>query len=91
MEDIIEHLGRGLLGFFRLVVAIVWASVEWAFEKVLWLIGWPITKAFTLGAYPKEGFLESGKASIMTQFIVGLVGFLLPITAVYFLAHRFGA
>lgn len=91
MEDIVEHIGRGLLGFFRLLLTALWTSIEWTYYKPLWWLGWPITRILTFGAYPKESFFESERASPWTHFIVVLAALSFTFSATYFLAQRFGA
>jgi hypothetical protein len=90
MDDIIEHLGKGLLAFFRFLVVLIWASIELVYEKVLWWLGWPMLRVITIGKYPKEAFLEGDHAPRLTQFIVGLTGIVIPLLAVYLLAKNYG-
>lgn len=90
MDDMVEHLGKGLLAFFRVIVALAWAAIEFAYEKLLWWLGWPVMRMLTLGKYPKEGFFDGDYAPLLTQLFVGLAGLALPILVVYWLAQSYG-
>jgi hypothetical protein len=67
IDDIVGGIGKGL---FRIIGQILG---EIFFHTVLYFIGWPFLKLFTLGKYPK-GMQESGSlASSFTGMVVVIV------------------
>ncbi len=86
MEELVEgpvkFIARLILGLFRFIVWLVW---EMMCERLLWYLGWPVSRIVSFGNYPKQSFLEVDESDVLTHFIVAIIGFTYPITIVYLL------
>ena len=80
MEDIIIHLLRllaqPLLFLIRIIIYLTW---EVMCEKLLWYLGWPVSRAITAGHFPKSGIHEGEQETPFKFFIVALIGLAYPI------------
>lgn len=83
MEEVIGSI----LGILRFLVVIIW---EGAGMKILWYIGWPITRLLSLGRFPKHRILEVEKASPLVIFLVIGVGIVAIFSLLFYLANNFG-
>ncbi|MBL4898708.1 MAG: hypothetical protein JKX76_03555 [Colwellia sp.] len=91
MDDIIEGAFKGLLRVLYFIVrAMVWLIWDLWVEIIGWYVGWPIVRVVTLNQFPSEGINEHSKASILTDFIVCIVGFISLVCLAAVLAHLIG-
>ena len=91
MEDIIELIIRGLgkafLFISRILLVLIWQGLC---ERLLWYIGWPVTKAITLGNFPKQGITEIEKEGYFTQAFVVIIGLTVPFVSAFYLVQLLG-
>jgi hypothetical protein len=83
VEDVLEEIGKGFLR------AVGWIFAEILFGTVCYWIGWPVCRAFTLGAYPrgrKQVLPDSWDAE---SYICSSVGFLLLLALALHFAGAF--
>ena len=92
MEEIIElailGLGKSFLFLSRMFLFLIWHGIC---EKLLWYIGWPVTKAITLGNFPKQGITEIEKEGYFTQAFVVIIGLIIPFISAYYLVYFLSA
>jgi hypothetical protein len=82
MDEIIEHLIKGVLKYTKYVVRILWYFAwDLCLHEIGWYVGWPIVKIITLGKYPTCRYSEDERASRMEAGIVYIVGFVFLIVA----------
>ena len=88
MEDIIElalrGIGKAFLFLSRILLFLIWQGLC---ERLLWYIGWPITKAITLGNFPKQGIAEIEKEGYFTQAFVVIIGLIIPFVSAFYLVQ----
>jgi len=86
MEELVEGpiklIARAILRLFRFIVWLIW---EMMCERLLWYLGWPVARAFSLGHYPKQSFTEIDNSHHLTHFVVAIIGFAYPVTIVILL------
>jgi len=88
MEDIIElvirGLGKAFLFISRILLVLIWHGIC---EKLLWYIGWPLTKAISLGHFPKQSITDIEKECHFTQAIVVIIGLIIPFVSAFYLVQ----
>ena len=91
MEDILELAFRAIAKVFlfisRALLFLIWQGLC---ETIFWYIGWPITKAVTLGKFPEAQIHQIEKESLFTQATVILIGFAVPFISVFYLVQFLG-
>ena len=86
MEDLfdgsIRFIARVLLGIVRFISWLTW---EIFCERILWYVGWPVARIFTLGKFPKQTIHDVDSSSTFNHFIVAAIGLAYPLLIIYFL------
>jgi hypothetical protein len=59
VEEILKFIARLVLIAARFVVAVVWTAGELYCGKMVWYIGWPITRVLSFNNFPKEEIHEN--------------------------------
>jgi len=83
IEQVVTEAGKG---FFR---GIAYLIAELVFWRLCYLVGWPICKLFTFGAYPKRVYRERSifrEERSHTGFTCCAVGFLTLVAIALYLS-----
>jgi len=76
MEEVAEGIFKIAAKMMLAVVRfLIWFTWEVMCETILWYIGWPVTRAITFGAYPKQSIANGENEDPLIFFLVAIIGF----------------
>ena len=83
-ELIVKLVAKAVLGVVRLLL---WISVEFVYEKLLWQIGWLVLRIFTFGHLPKRALNDGENENPISFLFVALLGLSMLLLLAYILVE----
>jgi len=85
--ELLDFVARPLFALGRFLLWLAW---DFFVYTILWGIGWPIWRFFTLGRFPHVGFREYEEAGAVEALMVCTAGLIVLLGTLWVLARYLG-